>query len=157
MISKEAEPRITQTKTTITRRRAKRRALSSCQIFACSFAFISCCGWRLLFALGVLIVVADICWLAFHLGLLLIDVFFAHFLFFQGVVFSLGDPRWPTYTHPPTLQRAKVLRWPASLHTELLGGGWCWLGDVQRSPLWKWLHFGDPGKSNNMLPFKFWS
>ena len=65
--------------------------------------------------------------------------------------------RWPTPTdlYPPT-HFARILRWCASLHTEILvGGGWCWLDDVQRFPVRKWIHFGDPGKSNNMLPFDF--
>ena len=37
----------------------------------------------------------------------------------------------------------------------LVGGGWCWFDKGQRCPLRKWLHFGDPGKSNNMWSFDF--
>ena len=27
----------------------------------------------------------------------------------------------------------------------LVGGGWCWLDDIEIFPLQKWVHFGDPG------------
>ena len=56
----------------------------------------------------------------------------------------------------PPIHFARVFRWRASLHKDTwVGGGWCWFDDVQRFPIRKWLHFGDSGKSNNMLPFDF--
>ena len=92
------------------------------------------------------------CWyvlISFHSGLLLL--FFAHTCHLVGgiVFFHLvAHAHRPIPTHI-----AIVLRWHASLHTEMLvGGGWCWLDDVQRfTPRRKWLHFGDPGVSNSMF------
>ena len=74
------------------------------------------------------------CWyvlISFHSGLLLL--FFAHTCHLVGgiVFFHLvAHAHRPIPTHI-----AIVLRWHASLHTEMLvGGGWCWLDDVQRFP-----------------------
>ena len=90
----------------------------------------------------------------FRLGLLLI-IFFAHACYLlRGILFMTLWPA-PTDLYPPT-HFARVLSWRASPHTEMLvGGEWCWLDNVQRFPLRKWLHFGDSGKSNNVLPFDF--
>ena len=109
-----------------------------------------------LLALGV---VADVCcWSFHHLGLLLINVFAHTCYLLRLFFFYLG-----THNHRPILTSwyprthfARVFRWHASLHIEMLvGGGWCWLDNVQRCPLRKWLHFGNPGKSNTVLPFDF--
>ena len=56
--------------------------------------------WFCLFALGV---VADVCWLFFHLELFSI-ILFAQVIYSGVHFFSLGDPHPPTYTHPLTLQ-----------------------------------------------------
>ena len=89
----------------------------------------------------------------FHLGLLSKKKIACACYLLRGIFFSLSDAHPPTHTYPPTLQG---FCWRASLHTEMLvGGGWCWLDDIQRFSLQKWLHFGDSRKSNDMLPFDF--
>ena len=118
----------------------------------CLFFRMSCYGWWFLFALGV---VADVCWLVFIWSCSLF--FCTHLLFSPGYCFfSLGGPRPPTYTHPPTLQRFFALTriaWRWSI------GGWWVVLVGRRSEIpptnWKWLHFGYPGKSTNLLPFDF--
>ena len=103
--------------------------------FLCVYAWCSC--WCvIIFSFGI------VAHYLFCTYLLLPRFFFLHLV---------------THTHRPTPTHfARVLRWRASLHAEMLvGGGWCWLDDVQRFPLRNWIHFGDPGTRNNTLHFDF--
>ena len=76
---------------------------------------------------------------------------FAHAIYSGALVFRLvTHTRRPTGI--PTTHFVRVLHWRASLHNEMLvGGGWCWLDDVQRFPVRNWLLLGDPGKQNIMF------
>ena len=65
-----------------------------------------------------------------------------------GFFFLLGDR--PILTHPLCLGFALTR---IALNRNV--GGWCWLDNVQRFPVRKWIHFGDPGKRNNVLLFCF--
>ena len=104
-----------------------------------------------LFALGV---VANVCCWFFSFGIV-VDYFLCTSLLFTPGYFVFTWWPAPTDLYPRT-HFTRFLRWCASIHTEtLVGGGWCWLDNVQRFSLRKWFHFGDPGKSNNILPLDF--
>ena len=69
-----------------------------------------------LFALGV---VADVC--VFFSFDVVVDFFFAHVIY-SRILFLLGDPHPPTYTHPPTLRGFCSDAHPFTLK--------CWVVDI---------------------------
>ena len=91
----------------------------------CFFFRISWCGWWF-FALGV---VADMCWLVSIRGCWL---FFLLVIYWGVLCFSLGYPRPPTYTHPPTLQGfyADAHRFTPKCCWVVSGVGWMTLSEI---------------------------